>query len=211
MLSKAASSTIFWVFGMTRPEIEPQSPGALRTFYSLGQWAGKKIGFVVIRSAPGLRRHRLSLTLVVHVHSQLSLPVSTAMYIRLAVLPAKIFYSGEVEDEGRVVKMCGLSGAASSGFSAWGNRGGGYWKLSLFCLLPLHTLCLIRPSLAPVPFPSPFTCCSRLCFVMRKCLRSDDLSSKGALHRESVAAGTFTLKELECSSLHMISKPHIYL
>ena len=29
MLSKAASSTIFWVFVMTRPRIEPQSPGPL--------------------------------------------------------------------------------------------------------------------------------------------------------------------------------------
>ena len=29
MLSKAASSIIFWVFGMTRPGIEPQSPGPL--------------------------------------------------------------------------------------------------------------------------------------------------------------------------------------
>ena len=29
MLSKATSSTIFWVFGMTRPGIEPWSPGSL--------------------------------------------------------------------------------------------------------------------------------------------------------------------------------------
>ena len=29
MLSKEASSTIFLVFGMTRPGIEPQSPGTL--------------------------------------------------------------------------------------------------------------------------------------------------------------------------------------
>ena len=29
MLSEAASSTIFWVFGMTRPGIEPRSPGPL--------------------------------------------------------------------------------------------------------------------------------------------------------------------------------------
>ena len=29
MLSKAALSTIFWLFGMTRPEIEPRSPGPL--------------------------------------------------------------------------------------------------------------------------------------------------------------------------------------
>ena len=29
MLSKAASSTVFWVFGMTRPGIEPRSPGPL--------------------------------------------------------------------------------------------------------------------------------------------------------------------------------------
>ena len=29
MLSKEASSTIFWVFGMTRPGMEPRSPGPL--------------------------------------------------------------------------------------------------------------------------------------------------------------------------------------
>ena len=29
MLSKATSSTIFWVFGMTWPRIEPRSPGPL--------------------------------------------------------------------------------------------------------------------------------------------------------------------------------------
>ena len=29
MVSKATSSTIFWVFGVTRPEIEPRSPGSL--------------------------------------------------------------------------------------------------------------------------------------------------------------------------------------
>ena len=29
MLSKAALSTIFWVFGMTQPGIEPWSPGPL--------------------------------------------------------------------------------------------------------------------------------------------------------------------------------------
>ena len=29
VLSKEASSTIFWVFGMTQPGIEPRSPGAL--------------------------------------------------------------------------------------------------------------------------------------------------------------------------------------
>ena len=29
MLSKVASCTIFWVFGMTRPGIEPRSPGQL--------------------------------------------------------------------------------------------------------------------------------------------------------------------------------------
>ena len=29
MLSKVASSTIFWVFGMTRPGIKPRSPGPL--------------------------------------------------------------------------------------------------------------------------------------------------------------------------------------
>ena len=29
VLSKAASSTSFWVFGMTRPGIEPRSPGPL--------------------------------------------------------------------------------------------------------------------------------------------------------------------------------------
>ena len=29
VLSKEASSTIFWVFGMTRPGIEPRSPGPI--------------------------------------------------------------------------------------------------------------------------------------------------------------------------------------
>ena len=33
MLSKAASSTIFWVFGMTQPGIEPRSPGPLANSY----------------------------------------------------------------------------------------------------------------------------------------------------------------------------------
>ena len=32
MLSKEASSTIFWVFGMTRPGIEPMSPGPKAPF-----------------------------------------------------------------------------------------------------------------------------------------------------------------------------------
>ena len=36
MLSKAASSTIFWVFGMTRPEIELSDHW--RTLYSLGPY-----------------------------------------------------------------------------------------------------------------------------------------------------------------------------
>ena len=31
----------FWVFGMTRPRIEPCLPENRRTMYSLGQWPGK--------------------------------------------------------------------------------------------------------------------------------------------------------------------------
>ena len=39
MLSKAAWSTIFWVFGMIGPGIEPWSPGPLaNSLFSLGQW-----------------------------------------------------------------------------------------------------------------------------------------------------------------------------
>ena len=38
-LSKVVSSTIFWVFGMTRPGIMPQSPRPLATLYPLDQWA----------------------------------------------------------------------------------------------------------------------------------------------------------------------------
>ena len=38
MLSKAASNTIFWVFGMTWPGIEPSFPDHWQTLYSLGQW-----------------------------------------------------------------------------------------------------------------------------------------------------------------------------
>ena len=35
MLSKQASSTIFWVFGMTRPRIEPRSSGPLENCHIL--------------------------------------------------------------------------------------------------------------------------------------------------------------------------------
>ena len=40
MLSKDVSSTTFWVFGMTRPEIESRSPGRLVNTLPLSQWAG---------------------------------------------------------------------------------------------------------------------------------------------------------------------------
>ena len=43
VLSKEVSSTTFWVFVMTQPEIEPQSPGPLANSLSLSQWAGKII------------------------------------------------------------------------------------------------------------------------------------------------------------------------
>ena len=35
VLSKEASNTIFWVFGMTRPRIEPRFPDYWQTLYSL--------------------------------------------------------------------------------------------------------------------------------------------------------------------------------
>ena len=34
------SSTTFWVFGMTRPEMEPQCPGPFANILPLSQWAG---------------------------------------------------------------------------------------------------------------------------------------------------------------------------
>ena len=40
VLSKEVSSTIFKVFGMTRPGIEPRSPGPLANTLPRGQWAG---------------------------------------------------------------------------------------------------------------------------------------------------------------------------
>ena len=44
MLSKEASSTIFWVFGMTRPGIEPWSPGPLaNTLTTTKKKAQKKL------------------------------------------------------------------------------------------------------------------------------------------------------------------------
>ena len=47
MLSKAASSTIFWVFGMTRPEIELWSPRPL-TNTQLIRPNGKIFFFILI-------------------------------------------------------------------------------------------------------------------------------------------------------------------
>ena len=40
MLSKIASSTIFWVFGMTRPEIEHKSPGSLANTLTIMPMSG---------------------------------------------------------------------------------------------------------------------------------------------------------------------------
>ena len=41
VLSKEASSTIFWVFGMTRPGIEPRSPGPLANTLTIMPMSGK--------------------------------------------------------------------------------------------------------------------------------------------------------------------------
>ena len=41
MLSRQVS--IFWVFGMTQPAIEPHLPDHWQTFYPLGQWTGQYI------------------------------------------------------------------------------------------------------------------------------------------------------------------------
>ena len=41
MLSKEVSSTIFWVFGMTRPGIEPRSPGPLANILTTRPMSGK--------------------------------------------------------------------------------------------------------------------------------------------------------------------------
>ena len=40
-VKQGGSRTIFWVFGMTQPGIEPQSPGPLANTLPLGKWAGK--------------------------------------------------------------------------------------------------------------------------------------------------------------------------
>ena len=40
MLSKEASSTIFWVFGMTWPGIEPRSPGSLANTLTIMPMSG---------------------------------------------------------------------------------------------------------------------------------------------------------------------------
>ena len=40
VLSKEASSTIFWVFGMTQPGIEPRSPGPLVNTLTAGPMSG---------------------------------------------------------------------------------------------------------------------------------------------------------------------------
>ena len=42
VVSKEVSSTIFKVFGMTRPGLKPGLPDHWRTLHPLGQWAGKR-------------------------------------------------------------------------------------------------------------------------------------------------------------------------
>ena len=48
MLSKEASSPIFWVFGMTRPGIEPRSPGPLANTLTARPMSGYSEGFYSI-------------------------------------------------------------------------------------------------------------------------------------------------------------------
>ena len=59
MLSKVASSTNFWVFGMTRPGIEPGSPGPLANTLLCNVYLGSilTISFYI----PGLRIHHSDL------------------------------------------------------------------------------------------------------------------------------------------------------
>ena len=57
MLSKEASSTIFWVFGMTRPGIEPRSPGPLANTLTARPMSG--IGFVLWYVCTSLTRMKL--------------------------------------------------------------------------------------------------------------------------------------------------------
>ena len=52
MLSKAASRTIFWVFGMIRPGIEPQSPGPLVNTLLIRPMARLLVGRV-LANCPG--------------------------------------------------------------------------------------------------------------------------------------------------------------
>ena len=42
--SVQASSTIFWVFGMIRPGIEPRPPGALANTLTINTYEDKQIG-----------------------------------------------------------------------------------------------------------------------------------------------------------------------
>ena len=44
-VKQGGSSTNFWVFGMTRPGIEPNLPDHLQTLYELGKWLGIYISF----------------------------------------------------------------------------------------------------------------------------------------------------------------------
>ena len=41
MLSKVVSSTIFWVFGMTWPDIEPKSPRPLANILTIMPMSGR--------------------------------------------------------------------------------------------------------------------------------------------------------------------------
>ena len=47
-VSKEVSSTIFKVFGMTRPGIKPRSPDSWRTLYPLDQWVSRKKSFLIL-------------------------------------------------------------------------------------------------------------------------------------------------------------------
>ena len=63
---------------------------------------------------------------------------------------------------------------------------------------------LLPPSFFPTPFCFPLRQPGH-CFVVRAYLQSGGFSSQGALDPVSAVTDTFTLKKLECSSLHTIS------
>ena len=64
MLSKEASSTIFWVFGMTRPGIEPRSPGPLANTLTARPMSGmERISFWI-------RRHWKLICAVFKLHTK---------------------------------------------------------------------------------------------------------------------------------------------